>query len=65
MKFEGIIFLMDRKKKIHLSCRVEAGIPRFHPQLIYHIFHMNYPSEVVTLCCDLVHLPVNFKNFLS
>lgn len=61
------MFLKDRKKKkVHLSCKVGARIPRFPPHLIDHIFHVeNCSDEVVTLCCDLVYLPVNFKDFLS
>lgn len=48
-----------------LSCKVVAKIPRFHSQLIYQVFHMGCFCEVMTFCCDLVYLPVNFKDFLS
>lgn len=61
----GTQFLMDGGKMISVSCRVGARIPRFPSYLIYHIFYMSCPSEIITFCYDLVYLPVNFKDFLS
>lgn len=48
---------------IPVSYKGGARIPKFHSWLIYHIFHMSCPSEIITFCSDLACLPVNFKDF--
>lgn len=59
----GTLAYLSMGGKVPSFCKVGVRIPRSHSQLIYPIFDMCCPSKVVTFCCDLFYLPVNFKDF--
>lgn len=61
----ALAYLSMGAGKVPSFCKVGVRIPRSHSQLIYPIFDMCCPSKVVTFCCDLFYLPVNFKDFFS